>query len=100
MGARKPVPVRETESTEAGWRSQAECRWEDAEIFHPTGQYDPAHEALAVCRECPVVAECLAFALSVEEVTGTRYGVYGGMTAAQRGNHVRKLARRAKRSAA
>ena len=66
------------------WRARAACRDADPEIFFPVGDPDdPADErnldALSYCARCPVVAECLAFALAK-----IPYGIAGGMTAAQR----------------
>jgi WhiB family redox-sensing transcriptional regulator len=44
------------------------------------GRTSPAEEAaIAVCRTCPVIDECLAFALEHGEV-----GVWGGTTEVQR----------------
>jgi WhiB family redox-sensing transcriptional regulator len=61
------------------WRHRAVCRWEDPELFFPVGTSGPAllqiAEAKAVCRSCPVVAECLTWALD----SGQAAGVWGGM---------------------
>lgn len=53
------------------WMRYAVCRDEDPELFHPLG--DAGHrapsaqkqedDAKAVCRRCPVVTQCLEFAL-------------------------------------
>jgi len=51
-------------------------------------------EARRVCRVCPVAAECLEWALANDE----RYGMWGGMTPAERrglGNEMDHAARRA-----
>lgn len=66
-----------------GWRDRAVCRAEDPELFFPVGRTGPAVEqvarAKAVCVRCPVVAECLSFALvAIPE------GVAGGLTAEER----------------
>ena len=76
------------------WRARAACRpgsGIDPEIFFPLTQSGPdgppttqEAAALAVCARCPVVAECLAFAL-----TALPHGVAGGMTARQRDAQVR-----------
>ena len=62
------------------WRDRAACRSEDPELFFPVGDGAPAllqiAEAKAVCRRCPVVAECLTWALE----SGQGYGVWGGLT--------------------
>ena len=48
-------------------------------FFHPPGERDAAREhraadAKAICRQCPVIEECLDHALRVREP----YGVWGG----------------------
>lgn len=65
------------------WRHRAACRTEDPELFFPIGTTGPAldqvEQAKAVCRRCPVVDACLAWALDnhVE-------GVWGGTTNEER----------------
>lgn len=68
-------------SEDEEWRERAACRWEDPELFFPVGKpesvgYAPQEErALAVCRRCPVVADCLEWAVRTEQ----RNGVSGGL---------------------
>ena len=66
------------------WRHRAACRDEDPELFFPVGTSGPAllqiTEAKAVCRRCPVWAECLEWAL----VSGQDHGVWGGMSEDER----------------
>src|SRR5213592_788757 len=49
------------------WRHRAVCLDEDPELFFPIGNTGPAimqiEEAKAVCRRCPVISECLSWAL-------------------------------------
>jgi hypothetical protein len=66
------------------WRTRAACRDEDPELFFPAANTGPAWAAQvtaakAICRGCPVVEQCRAFA-----VEGLRYGVAGGMTEQER----------------
>jgi WhiB family redox-sensing transcriptional regulator len=67
-----------------GWRHQAACRTEEPELFFPIGTSESALDQLAeaksVCRGCPVVSECLAWALE----TGQNSGVWGGMSEDER----------------
>jgi WhiB family redox-sensing transcriptional regulator len=55
----------------------------DTELFFPNGTTGPAVEqtieAKAVCARCPVVAQCLAAALAMNEI-----GIWGGMTEEER----------------
>lgn len=66
------------------WRHHAVCRDEDPELFFPIGTSGPAkaqtEEAKAVCRRCPVVDECLAWALE----SGEDFGVWGGLSEEER----------------
>jgi WhiB family redox-sensing transcriptional regulator len=58
----------------------AACLDEDPELFFPIGNTGPAipqiEKALAVCRRCEVVEECLRFALD----TNQDAGVWGGLS--------------------
>lgn len=62
------------------WRHDSACAGEVAELFFPVGR-DPslAEPAKTFCRRCPVIRDCLAYAL-VNEVQG----VWGGTTDAER----------------
>jgi WhiB family transcriptional regulator, redox-sensing transcriptional regulator len=72
-----------------GWHEEAACQDGDPELFFPIGNTGPAlmqiAEAKAVCGRCPVVADCLAWAVKVGQVEG----VWGGTTESER-----RLARR------
>jgi WhiB family transcriptional regulator, redox-sensing transcriptional regulator len=61
------------------WRQHAVCRDEDPELFFPIGYTGPGlrqiEEAKAVCRRCPVMSECLTWALE----SGQDAGVWGGL---------------------
>jgi WhiB family redox-sensing transcriptional regulator len=65
------------------WRDRAACRDVDPDLFFPVGSFGPAQEqierAKAVCGECSVIADCLAFAL-----IALPDGVAGGMTPTER----------------
>ena len=75
------------------WRHHALCRDEDPELFFPIGTAGPAavqvEEAKVVCRRCPVVADCLAWAME----TGQDSGVWGATSEDER----RMLKRRSTR---
>ena len=66
------------------WRDRAGCRDVDPELFFPVGTSGPAllqvAEAKAVCRRCPVAAECLTWALD----SGQDAGVWGGLSEDER----------------
>ena len=81
------------------WRHRAICRDEDPELFFPVGTSGPAllqiAEAKTVCRRCPVVSECLTWALE----SGQADGVWGGMSEAERRTLKRRNARARTRTA-
>jgi len=68
------------------WQRLGACRGRDsAQFFHPDGERGASRgrreaAAKAVCRACPVRAECAAQALATREP----YGVWGGFTETER----------------
>ena len=75
------------------WRDRAACLGVDPELFFPIGNTGPAlmqiEEAKAVCRRCPVVDTCLAWALE----SGQDAGVWGGLSEDERRALKRRNAR-------
>ncbi|MGW3148857.1 WhiB family transcriptional regulator [Streptomyces sp. NPDC001177] len=78
------------------WRHSAVCREEDPELFFPIGDAGPAflqiEDAKAVCRRCPVIEQCLQWALESRQ----EFVVWGG----PRGLERRSMRRRAARARA
>ena len=66
------------------WRTRSACLDEDPELFFPVGSTGPALEqterAKAICQACPVVAECLEWALESNQDAG----VWGGLSEDER----------------
>ena len=66
------------------WRDRAACGDSDPNLFFPVGTTGVALEeveaAKALCRTCPLRAECLAFALE----TNQEAGVWGGASEEER----------------
>lgn len=68
------------------WQVAAACRGHDtASFYHPENERGPSRvrremQAKAVCATCPVVADCLHWALAAREP----YGVWGGLSAEER----------------
>ncbi|MFF4283630.1 WhiB family transcriptional regulator [Streptomyces kronopolitis] len=83
------------------WRYQAACRTQDPELFFPSmscrSSLIQAREAKAVCCHCPVIEECLQWALRSSQ----EYGIWGGLSEAERRALRRRIATRqqARRSA-
>ena len=75
------------------WRDKAACLTVDPELFFPVGNSGPAlnqiAEAKVVCRRCPVVSDCLAWALE----SGQDAGVWGAMSEDERRALKRRNAR-------
>lgn len=79
-----------------GWQDSAACRDLPLSLFFGSeNERGPAKEtrerrAAAVCRRCPVEAECLEFALSQPE----KYGTWGGLNEDERAAERRRWLRR------
>jgi WhiB family redox-sensing transcriptional regulator len=75
------------------WRDRAACLGVDPELFFPIGNTGPAllqiEEAKAVCRRCAVVEPCLSWAMESRQ----QDGVWGGLSADERGAVKRRNAR-------
>lgn len=73
---------------QASWKDRAACKYLDPDEFdtEPLAQRPRrkhgSHWAYArmICRECPVVRDCLNFAIDNDEPTG----IWGGMTRSER----------------
>jgi len=59
------------------WKERAACRGADPEIF-----VSDAHEeqAKAICRMCPVIADCYEYAIRIKE----QFGIWGGLNPRER----------------
>lgn len=105
-GPRRPESIRPkvgflaVGTSEEDWRHRAECRPGrlesgdlGADLMFPVGSTGPSvswiEDAKAVCRRCPVVEACLAFALD----HGYEYGVWGGTSEDERRAMRRREAR-------
>lgn len=81
--------------TYPNWQSSGSCRdHDDPETWFPIGENAAAQaqasEAVAVCWQCPVRAECLQFALDTRQDVG----VWGGLTEQERrALHKRRIRR-------
>jgi WhiB family transcriptional regulator, redox-sensing transcriptional regulator len=74
-----PITAAETLSgTRTAWVSKAACLSTDPDKLFVRGKAQ--RKAVAICRNCPVIAECLADALDHQ----VEFGVWGGMTERQR----------------
>lgn len=69
------------------WQHRGACRGPHSVVFFPPSQFERKVERLErerrakeICSDCPVVAECLDYALSIQEP----HGVWGGLNEAER----------------
>ncbi|MDV7085781.1 WhiB family transcriptional regulator [Rhodococcus opacus] len=75
------------------WRELASCRGVASSVFFsPDGERGHARarreaNAQQICQDCPVLAHCRDHALTEDEP----YGIWGGMTEADRRRHARRL---------
>jgi WhiB family redox-sensing transcriptional regulator len=70
---------------EADWMTEAACRGEDSQMFF-IERGDDQRPAKEICLRCPVVAECLDYAMRQETLLP---GIWGGTSERER----RKLRR-------
>ncbi len=88
---RLPVPVTDIWD----WQMRGACRGMDSALFfHPENERGPARvgreaRAKEICRSCPVLDRCREHALAVHEP----YGVWGGLSEAERDEIVRAKGR-------
>ena len=88
------------------WRDHAACAGETSDLFFPTSYLAAEAKprvaaAIAVCRSCPVITDCLAYALDMERGSNvmSRDGIWGGTTPSQRFNLNRARTRKAQGAA-
>ncbi|MGI5166438.1 WhiB family transcriptional regulator [Spirillospora sp. CA-253888] len=72
-------------NNEEHWSDRAICRGADPDLFFPIGYsaevfQEQERAAKAICANCPVVSDCLAWALRVGEPDG----IWGGTTPEER----------------
>lgn len=93
------VPRFQRPAQPEGWLESANCRGVDPEVFYPyDGDHAGREEAKGICWACPVRKVCLEDQMAYEGIpgNGTRFGVFGGLSANERYN----LARRRRRATA
>lgn len=68
------------------WMEQGQCQHADPSMFVDARNSRDVEKAKRVCAICPVVEECLEFALACEgdETRSNRFGIYGGLTPGER----------------
>jgi len=80
------------------WQHRALCRGTDTDMFFsPEGERGNVRArreraAKQICQDCPVLADCRAYALTATE----SYGIWGGMSETERARHTRRTRRPAR----
>lgn len=77
-------------AADVSWQRRSACRGSDLDFVPEDGSRKSEHRAKQICRVCPVIDECLDYALQFNEA-----GIWGGMTPNER----RQLRRKSKRAA-
>lgn len=65
------------------WMKQANCKGVDSNLFFPKRGTESDRfikQAVAYCNECPVVEQCLEYALDTDQ----KIGIWGGTSGRQR----------------
>ncbi|MFI6530782.1 WhiB family transcriptional regulator [Streptomyces uncialis] len=99
---RTPSPALAPAAAETDFRQQAACRTiKDPDLFFPVGETGSAvyqaDDAKAVCSgACPVLEQCLRWALDTDQ----QYGIWGGTTPGERRAMRRAAVRRVQGEAA
>ena len=77
------------------WQPVALCRGNHSHLFFPPSTTERKEErerrelrAKSICKICPVRVECLEYAVAIREP----YGIWGGLTEAERRQVVAKAA--------
>lgn len=79
------------------WHNQAACRNANPDLFFPEQlnhgrpPANAAAAALAICDTCPVIDPCRDYALT-RSTHHDMYGIWGGLTAAERAQIRRRTA--------
>lgn len=64
------------------WMTDAACRDVDKELFFSRRDDEAVAKAKAVCATCPVIADCLEYALTFDKYGDC--GIWGGTTRRER----------------
>jgi WhiB family transcriptional regulator, redox-sensing transcriptional regulator len=95
LNQRIAAPVTFERRAPASWRELGSCRDSDPNLFFPVGRgraaLEQAEVAKSICRGCPSLAPCLAFALDTKQ----ELGVWGSTSSEDR-RELRRAQRRLK----
>lgn len=69
------LPALPTPFEDPAWMAEANCAGTDPEIFYPAVGGSP-RPAQRICSRCPVTAQCLAYAVEIQD----QHGVWGGIS--------------------
>jgi hypothetical protein len=90
----QPARYPQTLEPAGQWLKSAPCK-ADPEAMFPSSSKAEIENAKSICHYCPVIQKCGQWALDNRE----QYGVWGGMSEAERRSLLRRTARRARTKA-
>jgi len=90
--AHNPEPARDIPPV--ALRHDIACNTGNADVFHNDTGYSSYREAAKICAHCPARTQCLEWALNTQQ----QHGFWGGMTAVDRQDELRKRRRQAARN--
>jgi len=79
-------------SRSRGWTDYAACEGMSTDVFFPQ-QWESIKPAEKICHRCPVIQECLEYAITNEEW----YGIWGGLSENRRRELIRQKRREERR---
>lgn len=69
------------------WQHRGACRGPQASVFFPPPHFERKHDRIArerrakeICAQCPVIEDCLNYALEIREP----HGIWGGLNEVER----------------
>jgi WhiB family redox-sensing transcriptional regulator len=75
------------QGSEDAWQARAACRGPQSSVFFPPAHFERKDEkaarearAKAICATCPVIRECLDYAVRIQEP----HGIWGGLNEIER----------------
>ncbi len=78
-GSDPPTTLEELVGPRPAWMAEGACRGMGPDLFFP-GQGGDVEAPRAICERCPVLPECLSYAMSLDGAPG----VWGGTSARER----------------
>ena len=97
MSSESPEKFEFSFITQGKWIKSAVCQQTDPQIFFPErGDRRTTYLAVSLCKTCPVIDECLSYALKFQINSNYGlFGIWGGTTEQERKKIIQKRAHEA-----